>query len=155
MIDTRDTLIRRLDSEQLPKIRELGAQFAAEVSLYGGYNPEAFEPVWGHLMDAGLADVFVLENETGVVKAFLGASYAPGLYSGWASAQMQFFYLHPDVRGAANADRIFSEFLQEGKARKTRLWFVGHKVKYMSESMKRFFERHGFEAGEVLYWKHE
>ncbi len=145
--------ILRLTASELPRIRRLGAQFADEVKLAGGYVPNWFEGVWGPLMDADLADVFVAEDKSGELTGFLGASYVPDLYCGVPGAQSQFWFVDVRHRAGSTSVRLFAEFEREAKARGAQKYFVGYKQGVHEEAMKDFFLRRGYVLGENIYWK--
>lgn len=145
--------VKRLGSQELRRIEPLGRSFASEVNLFGGYDPEIFELGWKPLMDAGLAAVFYTEDGVGNLTAMLGAAFIPDLYCGFPTALAQWVYVDPAHRRTSHFVRLFNAFEAEGAKRNTRKYFVGHKVKYHSETMKKFFERRGYEPGEVLYWR--
>lgn len=151
---SRTFRVKSLAPQELPRTRNLGQQFAAEVKLFSGYVPEHFESVWGPLMEADLARLFYGEDVAGEVVGFLGATFIPDLYSGVKGAQMQFVYVHPGFRHGSLFARLVKEFKKEGEARGTRKYFAGHKVAGPhSESMNHFFIREGFVPGEVIYWR--
>lgn len=147
-------LVKRLATQELPRIRRLGAMFAEEVKLVGGYRPEHHESVWGPLMEAGFADVFYSEDAAGELTGFLGASYVPDLYSGVAAAQSQFWYVDPAHRSGSISVRLFHAFECEAEKRGTQKYFVGFKSGVHEDSMREFFLRHNYVLGEHIYWKH-
>lgn len=149
----RHNLVKRLDPEELPRIRRLGKMFADEVKLPGGYSPEAHEAVWKPLMQVNWADVFYTEDELGELTSFLGCSYMPDLYSGLAGAQAQFWFIDPAHRRGSTAVRLFTAFEDEARQRGTVKYTVGHKVGIHEASMSRFFVKRGYRPGEILYWK--
>jgi GNAT superfamily N-acetyltransferase len=146
-------MIQTLDKADLRRTRRLGSMFASEVNLAGGYNPDAFEPVWGALMDSGAAKLFYAEDSVGEMTGFLGAVFSPDLYSGLPTAQMQFFYIDPEHRKSSVAARLFDAFEKEAEKLGVKKYFVGHKLAFHSESMQNFFTRRGYVAGELTYWK--
>lgn len=145
--------VKRLAPEALRRVEPLGRRFAAEVSLFGGYEPEPFESAWKPLMELDLATVFYTENEAGELTSMLGASFVPDLYCGWPAAQAQWVYVAPEHRRSSLFVRLFDAFEAEGAKRGTRKYFVGHKVQFHSDTMSKFFQRRGYVQGEVFYWR--
>lgn len=144
--------VRKLKPDEMPRTRALGHQFAVECDLFGGYNPEHFEPLWASFIESGSGELFYVEKDS-EIKGFLGASFYPDLYSGLAAAQLQFWYIAPDCRKGSMPVRLFRAFEQEAESRGCRKVFAGHKELFNKEAMSGFFERHGFVKGETIYWR--
>jgi len=149
-----NTKVYQLRPEELPRIRRLGRMFSEEVNLFTGYVPEFHESIWRPLMEVKMADVFYTQDEIGELTGFLGASYAPDLYSGAPAAQSQFWYVAPKFRRTSLSVRLFDAFEQEAEHRGTRKYFVGHKAGINEDAMRRFFLHRGYVLGEFMYWKH-
>lgn len=146
--------VKKLASHDMPRTRKLGLQFAEECNLFGGYNPEHFEPVWATIIDSGAGELFYVEQH-GEVQGFIGATFYPDLYSGLPSAQLQFWYVAPGYRKGSTPLRLFRAFELEAEARGCRKIFAGHKETFNREAMSGFFERHGFVKGETMYWRNK
>lgn len=144
--------VKKLTPQDMPRTRKLGLQFAEECGLFGGYNPEHFEPLWGSLIETGAAELFYVEKHD-QIQGFLGATFYPDLYSGLPAAQLQFWYIASEYRKGSTPVRLFSAFEREAEARGCRKIFVGHKEAFNREAMSGFFERRGFVKGEIIYWR--
>lgn len=146
--------VKKLKPEEIARIRRLGHQFAEECNLFGGFNPEYFEPIWSDLMSRGMAEVFYVEKDN-ELQAFLGAGFIADIYSGLPAANMQFWHIDPAYRKGSVAVRLFRAFEAEAEARGCRKIFVGHKEAFHKDSMSAFFQRNGYVKGETFYWRNK
>lgn len=137
-------------AERLAELAGLGAQFHAEGKLPGRFVPEVFEHTWRTFLDAGVADIFVHEQDHHIT-GMLGAIIYPDANDGALVATEMFWYVAPEARGTGL--RLLRDFETWAQRRGAARIIMAHLHELMPEALTKLYLRRGYRPVETHYLK--
>ena len=142
------THIRLLTPDEVFKLAPLGRQFYAESALPGEFNSEHFSASISALMSAGMAEVLIAENETGVVGTF-GAMFSEDLLTGDLTATELFWFVSPEQRTCGL--RLFVAFEELAATRGAKRIHMVHLTNHCDDKLDKFLTRRGYRLLEKAF----
>ena len=143
-------MIRQATTADLPKLEELAIQFYGMSKFLTGFNIAAFTGSWEYLLASGMGVIFLSEVE-GEIRGALGAMAHPDVNSGRMIASEFFWFMHPNYRGGGM--RLLQAYEDWAKERGCTEVRMVHLMDLGASSLKRIYERRGYEAAEIHYRK--
>lgn len=144
-------MIRLLQREELGRVHELGRAFFAAANRPGTYNEDAFERLWGALLEGNLGALVVSENN-GRLEGIFGGIVCEDPYSGDLIATEQFWYCFPEARGSVGL-RLFKAFETVAVNRGAKRIMMIHLSHLTPESLRKLYTRRGYHEVETIYEK--
>jgi GNAT superfamily N-acetyltransferase len=136
--------------EQLEQLATLGKCFYQEGKLPGGFNERMFTDNWVKFFSLNLGAIFALE-EAGIYFGALGAFCIPDQNDGELVATEAFWWVAPKARGSGL--RLLNRFEEWAEERQVKRLIMVHLSGLMPEKIGKLYERRGYHAVEVHYFK--
>lgn len=136
--------------DELPDAARLVAQFWREAEPIGEFKSDVFVGSWKALLSAGAGGMFIARRRDDPVGA-IGFLLYPDANSGELMAMEAFWYVRPDARGVGL--RLLDAYESAARASGARGINIAHLCDGKQGKLERLFERRGYKAREVHYWR--
>jgi GNAT superfamily N-acetyltransferase len=146
-------MIRSITFEEIDIIKPLAEKIFAEAKYPGELNWETFTRFWGHVLHNSAGGIFIAEEGKGKLTGMVGALFVPGLFNGWQTTMLHFWYAVPKKRKTGLGKELFDKIEQEGTDRGSKVMIASHLFAINEDAMRPFFEKRGFKVNELGYRK--
>lgn len=144
-------IVRDIPEVEIESVLKFGCSYSENQTVAGGLDAGYYVRKFKELYRKGVAHIFGMFSDAGKLAGALGFFVVPNLFNREIHAIQNFWYVAPEFRGRGLL--LLKEY--ERQARKlgcTRMQ-MPHQLKRQPENFGKFFERYGFEAQEVSYYK--
>lgn len=145
--------MKKLQPNELYRLRHIGAQFAEAAKLPVPFNPAHFEAAWARIFELGMGIIMYEENEAGEILGILGGSFSQDLFSGRLVASESFFFVIPEARGSGISRRLIDAFEAEAYLRGAKQIIMVALASLNPEGVGAIYEKRRYSKLEVVYTK--
>lgn len=144
-------LIRPATIEDLPQCGPCAEKFYASSQHLKTFDINRFVAMWTALLSNETGAMFLVLDQNEIVGAIAGVAY-PEAYSDELICQEFYWFISPEHRGMGGV-RLYKMFEDWARSKGCSQIRMGHLLDSMPEKVSKFYERMGFVAAEVNYFK--
>jgi len=142
-------MIRQIEEGEVHKIAKFGKRFMIEGEVPGKLRRSVFTSNWAMLINSGSGVIWGAFDGERVIGA-LGALQYPDLNDGELVVTETFWFVDSEYRGKAGL-QLFNIFEKWAVSIGAKRIIMGHLNKLLSDKLKIFYNRKGYEAFETHY----
>ena len=140
-------MIRLAAIGDIPRLLDLGEQFAATVPAMANFNREIAHLSWTSFIESDIALVLMIDDYSGMLAAII----SPDPYTGELVATEMAWFVSPDNRGGGI--RLLAEFEKRAKQVGCKRIIMAHLITEQTKQLEKLYERRGYVPLETHYIK--
>ena len=140
-------MIRKVTTEDLPKMFDLAAEFYSSSEFLEGFDIDIFINNWTKFINTGIGIIWILNDFDGC----LGAMKYLDVNNGELIATELFWFVSSDKRG--DGIKLLKEFEMWAKTEGCKKIIMVHLTDLMPESVASIYKWHGYKPMEIHYVK--